>query len=298
MAGLVHHVLHQGHSREPAGRRQQGRKGAAGAAAAPGGVGSAQGVTPGLPPRPDLHRPPVLGRGGAACSQLPRPGSCRTAPVLPRSSARPPRWPRTWLPSPCLPGPPAPPDARPGSWALAPEGGGHPGLRWGEFDPNHSTGSLGQQDPCSVPKHLVSPIGERCRKVGDPSLNPTHCPQPEPSPLSTWPSWRMACRGLRTRSGWACCTACRSCSCPTSSSARAPHSRQASIRPGGEGCQGSRHPRTLGGVSTQAPARALTPGPVCRLPPFPGPPREPADTAWPTYGRQGRWGPGERWRCR
>lgn len=51
------------------GGGQRRREGAAGAATAPGGVGSAQGTTSGLPPCPDLHKPSILGRGGAAYSQ-------------------------------------------------------------------------------------------------------------------------------------------------------------------------------------------------------------------------------------
>lgn len=281
------------------GGGQQGRKGAAGAAAALGwGGGSAQGATAGLPPCPDLHRPPVLGR--------------EVQPALSPPAQGPAGWHWSYLDPPhsLLDG------RGRGCHLLVHQGPqlllthvqalglqllrekGTQGSDGVNSTPNHSTGILGQLDSCSVPKHLVSPIGEKCRKWGPkPQPNPLPPTRAQPT-LSTWPSWRRPCRGLRTRSGWACCTVCGSCSCPTSSSARAPHSRQASIRPGGESCHGSRRLRTLAGVSTQAPTQADARTRL-QAPTLPWSTMRTCETqAGPTYGRQGRWGPGARWHCR
>ena len=120
-----------------------------------------------------LHQPPQAGEGRAQhqgclpvlpCRAVcPSQDGCSPPSSSPQSSALPPRWLRTWLPSPCPPWPQAPPDARPGSWASAPEGGEHPAVRRGTFDPQPShrepgrgwgsrtlgVGALSGPGPCS-----------------------------------------------------------------------------------------------------------------------------------------------------
>lgn len=161
-------------------------------------------------------------------------GNWRTLALpSPRSSAQRPRWLRTWQPSPCPPWPRAPPDAHPNSWASVPGGGRHPAVTRGTLTPNNPAGSLEKR---------LGPQGSGARGwVPCPAPCPTDVPHGTwptvgaPAAQLTWPSCRMPCRGGRTRPGWACSRACGSCSRPTSSSACAPHSLQASTRPVGRG---------------------------------------------------------------
>lgn len=214
-----------------------------------------------LPPRPDLHGHRCSAEGRAACSQPTLPRVLQDCTVLPRSSARPPQWPRTWLPSPCPPGPPAPPDARPGSWASAPGGGGHPGLRWGEFNPQPPTGSLGQQDWCSVPQHLISPKWRKVQKSWGPK------PQPNPLPpttraqptLSTWLHPHLAqledaLQGTPHPVGLGLLHSLLVLQLPHKLQGLSPTFPTGVDQAWGRGLSGEpRCPRTLEGVSTQAP---------------------------------------------
>lgn len=118
----------------------------------------------------------------------------------------------------------------------------HPGVRQGGWIlpwlPHRAWGPDGQ---CSFPTcapqwqalHLSPCSAQAGRRYGETGPRP-HRPPPGPRSAArlTWPSWRMPCSGVRTRPGRACSRACCSCSCPMSSSARAPHSLQVSIRPG------------------------------------------------------------------
>lgn len=102
-------------------------------------------------------------------------------------------------------------------------------------EPGGQTGSA--LSPTCAPQwqalHLSPCSAQAGRRYGETGPRP-HRPPPGPRSAArlTWPSWRMPCRGVRTRPGRACSRACCSCSCPMSSSARAPHSLQVSIRPG------------------------------------------------------------------